>query len=54
MQAGTPTAILMPRAMQSLPETRQAGPSTVAITPALLESLDIPGPYKDAIHDYVT
>ena len=40
--------------MQSSPEPRQAGPSTVAITPALLESLDIPGPHEDAIRDYVT
>jgi hypothetical protein len=54
MQAGTPTAILTAGAMQSSPETRQTEPSTVAITPALLESLDIPGPHEDAIRDYVT
>jgi hypothetical protein len=54
MQAGTPTAIPTPGAMQSSAEPRQTGPSTVAIAPALLESLDIPGPHEDAIRDYVT
>ena len=54
MQAGTPIAIPTPGAMQSSPEPRQTGLSTVAIAPALLESLDILGPYEDAIRDYVT
>ena len=54
MQAGTTTAIPTPGAMQSSPEPRQTGLSTVAIAPALLESLDILGPYEDAIRDYVT
>jgi hypothetical protein len=54
MQAGTPTAILTPGAMQSSPEHRQSGSLNVAIAPALLESLDIPGPHEDAIRDHVT
>ena len=53
MQAGTTTAIPTPGAMQSSPEPRQTGLSTVSIAPALLESLDIPGPHEDAIRDYV-
>jgi hypothetical protein len=54
MQVGTTTAIPTPGAMQSSLKPRQAGPSTVAIAPTLLESLDILGPHKDAIRDYVT
>jgi hypothetical protein len=54
MQAGTPTAVLTPGAMQPSPEPRQAGSSTVTIAPTLLESLEIPGPHEDAIRDYVT
>jgi len=54
MQAGTPTIIPTPGAIQSSPESRQTGLSTVAIAPALLEGLDIPGPHEDAIRDYAT
>jgi arylsulfatase A-like enzyme len=54
MQADTPTVIPTPGAIQSSPESRQTGLSTVAIAPALLEGLDIPGPHEDAIRNYVT
>lgn len=54
MQVDTQPIIATPGPMQSLPETGQASSLSATIAPAVLESLDIPGPYKDAIRNYVT
>lgn len=52
-QAVTSNAAVTSQAMQSLPEPDRASFSAAALAPAILESLDIPGPQEDAIRNYV-
>jgi len=54
VQADTQAATTMPGLVRSVPEPGQPSSTGATVAPAVLESLDIPGPHEDAIRNYVT